>query len=64
MGGTTIGEKLLRYRKSRGMTQKQLAKQIGIDPMTLSRLERKSCGRNASILKKAMWFLDCHDTIF
>lgn len=37
----TLGEKLLQYRKSCGITQKELAKQIGIDPTTLSRVERK-----------------------
>ena len=36
----TMGDKLLKYRRDRGITQKELARQIGIDPTTLSRLER------------------------
>lgn len=32
---TSLGGRLLRYRRSRGMTQEELAKQIGIDPATL-----------------------------
>ncbi|MBI2618779.1 MAG: transcriptional regulator [Ignavibacteriales bacterium] len=41
----TLGEKLLKYRKDRGITQKELARRIGIDPTTLSRLERTSSKR-------------------
>lgn len=37
---TTLGEKLRKYRMHRGITQKELARQVGIDPTTLSRLER------------------------
>jgi DNA-binding XRE family transcriptional regulator len=36
---TTLGERLRKYRKSHGLNQKQLAKMIGIDPTTLSRVE-------------------------
>jgi DNA-binding XRE family transcriptional regulator len=36
----SLGEKVLQYRKSTGVIQKELAKRIGIDPTTLSRLER------------------------
>ncbi|MBI3585518.1 MAG: helix-turn-helix transcriptional regulator [Ignavibacteriales bacterium] len=32
---------MIQYRKSHGITQKELARQIGVDPTTLSRLERK-----------------------
>jgi transcriptional regulator with XRE-family HTH domain len=41
----TLGEKLLKYRRERGMTQKELARRIGIDPTTLSRLERNKDNR-------------------
>jgi len=37
--GTTIGERLVAHRKSRGLTQKEFARQIGVDPCTLSRWE-------------------------
>lgn len=42
----TIGEKLLKYRRDRGITQKELALRIGIDPSTLSRLERGKGNRS------------------
>lgn len=35
----SLGDKLVRYREMRGITQKKLAMQIGIDPTTLSRME-------------------------
>ena len=59
-GTTRLGEMLLRYRKSRGVTQKELAKQIGIDPTTLSRLERKQGGCLPSVLEKVGAFLNDH----
>ena len=37
--GTTIGERLVAHRKSRGLTQKEFARQIGVNPCTLSRWE-------------------------
>ncbi len=36
-----VSEMLLLYRKSSGIAQKKLALQIGIDPTTLSRVERE-----------------------
>lgn len=36
----SIGSKLIRYRKARGISQKQLATRLGVDPCTLSRWER------------------------
>jgi transcriptional regulator with XRE-family HTH domain len=36
----SIGERLLKYRKRHGLSQKKLAKILAIDPATLSRLER------------------------
>ena len=36
----TLGEKLLAYRKLHGITQKELAKKLGVDPTTLARWER------------------------
>lgn len=35
----------LKYRRDRAITQKELARQIGIDPTTLSRLERNKENR-------------------
>jgi transcriptional regulator with XRE-family HTH domain len=36
----SLGEKIVVYRKLLGLTQKELAKQLGIDPSTLGRWER------------------------
>jgi len=36
----TIGERLLIYRRIKGITQKELAKKLGVDPSTLARWER------------------------
>ena len=57
----TLGEKLLKYRRDRGITQKELAQQIGIDPTTLSRLERNQGKRFfQNVLKKVNDFLREH----
>lgn len=56
----TLGGRLLHYRKAQGMTQKQLAQAIGIDPATLSRLERNQGRCLASVIEKASIFLGCH----
>ena len=37
----SLGEKIVYYRWLKGMTQKELAKKIGVDPTTLARWERK-----------------------
>jgi transcriptional regulator with XRE-family HTH domain len=54
----TLGQMLLRYRKSRGVTQKELAMQMGIDPTTLSRLERGQSTCFQTVLKKVNAFLN------
>ena len=38
--GSTIGEQLVAHRKSRGLTQKDFARELGVDPSTLARWER------------------------
>ena len=38
--GTTLAERLVNYRKTRGVRQKDFARQLGIDPSTLARFER------------------------
>jgi len=58
----TLGEKLVKYRKSRGLTQKALAKQIGIDPTTLSRLERNRGRCFSSVRKKVFTFVHKQDS--
>ena len=56
----TIGEKLLKYRRDRGITQMELARQIGIDPTTLSRLEKNKGRCFDMVLKKVLEFLNTH----
>ena len=53
----SLGGKLLKYRRDRGLTQKQLARQIGIDPTTLSRLERGVRHAFQNTLRKIDQFL-------
>ena len=36
----TLGEKIVYYRRLKGITQKELARQISVDPTTLARWER------------------------
>jgi len=48
----SLSEELLQFRKRRGMSQKEMAKQIGIDPTTLSRLERNQGRCFNSVLRK------------
>jgi len=54
----TLGKKLLKYRRDRGMTQKELAQRIGIDPTTLSALERNDRNRALpKVLRNVQSFL-------
>jgi transcriptional regulator with XRE-family HTH domain len=36
----STGERLIAVRKARGLTQKEMAKRLGVDPTTLGRWER------------------------
>ena len=54
----TLGELLVKYRKEIGLSQKKLARQIGIDPTTLSRLERIQGQCQSFILKKVSDFFN------
>jgi len=38
--GPSLGERLLAYRRDRGITQEVMARRLGIDPGTLSQWER------------------------
>jgi transcriptional regulator with XRE-family HTH domain len=52
-----LGGKLLGFRKSRGVTQKELARLIGIDPTTLGRLERNRGRYLRPVIEKLYVFL-------
>ena len=57
----SLGERLLKYRRDQGFTQRDLACQIGIDPTTLSRLERNRGKRLfQNVLEKVNDFLGAH----
>jgi transcriptional regulator with XRE-family HTH domain len=38
--GRSCGERLLSHRKARGLTQKQFARKLGVDPCTLAKWEQ------------------------
>lgn len=38
--GSSIGERLVAHRKARGITQKEFAHMLGVDPSTLAKWER------------------------
>jgi transcriptional regulator with XRE-family HTH domain len=59
----SLGGKVLQYRNARGMSQKELAIQIGIDPSTLSRIERGIGRCFESILRKVQSFSPVHKII-
>ncbi len=47
----TLGQKLLAYRKTRGITQKELAKNLGVDPSTLASWEKEQSEPSERSLK-------------
>jgi DNA-binding XRE family transcriptional regulator len=47
----SLAEKLIMSRTAIGITQKEMAKRLGIDPTTLSRLER---GKNRRMFAKTV----------
>ena len=58
--GKSLADELKRYRVTHGLTQKELAREIGIDPATLSRLERSVGKMFASITEKLTAFMNSH----
>jgi transcriptional regulator with XRE-family HTH domain len=55
-----LGERIRQYRYLKGSSQKELANQIGIDPGTLSRLERDGGKCFPSVMRKvAAFFEEC-----
>ncbi len=54
----SLGNKIRQLRKSRGLTQEQLAEQIGIDNKHLSRIEKGRHMPTYHILKKLANFFD------
>lgn len=50
----TLGEKVKRIRKQRGLTQEQLAEMIDIAPRNMSKIEVGSCFVSAETLEKLL----------
>jgi len=50
--GETIGERLVSHRKSHGLTQKEFAHELGVDPSTLARWERDERKPSGAFLTK------------
>ncbi len=55
--GASLDERLLEYRRRSGLSQKKLARAIGIDPSTLSRLEKNNPRCFNKVVKMAADFL-------
>lgn len=49
--GDTVAQRLVNHRKARGTAQKDFARQIGVDPSTLSRWERGERGAEGKICR-------------
>ena len=53
----SLAERLIHYRMSHALSQKKLARLIGIDPATLSRMEENTGRQFGSIIKKVSDFI-------
>jgi len=54
----TLSEKLFQYRRSRGVSQKEMAKSLGIDPTTLARWEKNESEPNVKLKGVLTLFFD------
>jgi len=54
---TTLGETIKRYRYLRGISQKGLASQLGVDPTTLARWEKDEGNASGSLRERLSQFL-------
>jgi len=52
-----LSEQLVRHRTSLGITQKEAARQIGVDPGTLARWERSEREPKGALLQAVRGFL-------
>ncbi len=54
----TIGEKIVTYRRLRGLSQKELARCLSIDPSTLGKWEKNKRQPPERILKELTTFME------
>ncbi len=52
-----IGERLVAWRKAQGLSQHAAAKQLGLDPGTVSRIEQDRLGRPSSRVRQTIEIL-------
>ncbi len=52
--GSTIAKQLVAHRKARGLTQKNFARELGIDPSTLAKWERGEREPNWEFLERVL----------
>jgi DNA-binding transcriptional regulator YiaG len=52
-----IGERLVEYRKEQGLSQRRMARWLGIDPSTLGRWQRDESQPNGKANKRVVEFL-------
>lgn len=55
---TTLGEKIIEYRKQRGLSQEQLARELEIDPGTLLEVEKERREPTRKVREKIKRFID------
>jgi transcriptional regulator with XRE-family HTH domain len=58
----TIGERIKAFRRLHGLSQKILARQLGIDPSTLARWEKDKGRPLVGLRTRLEMFLTCHGT--
>jgi len=59
---STLGQKIKQYRRKKGLSIKKLAREMGIDPTTLSRWERGRSNPNGEMKTRLQKILD-HETL-
>ena len=57
ISSNSLGGKIIAYRKIHGLTQKELARQLGVDPTTLARWERGESRPSKELLEKNQNFI-------
>lgn len=55
-----VGEKIARVRKGQGVTQEQLALKIGVEPATVSNIERGETNTSVYVVFKIALALKIH----